>query len=324
MAKKTKKTISSAKKSPDDEPKTSTVSAAEKKSSTSSKKEEIKTTKATKSSKSSSGKKTSSGESKSTKVGAGKKGVTKKSTKTTKVATTKTAKKTKSSGKTELTQEKQASVSSEERQGVNPQKNNAMERSSLRKSDQDEATQKEIELILKPRKGKKLKGLSIPSPRQSAFAIFFVGWITLMLDQLSKLAALIFVQPRQTIQAGVVSLRYIENTGAAFGTFGSATYYLTLISGAFVAATVLVLLGVTLFPQSTLGKAIYRYTSSFLGSLSVGLVLGGAAGNLIDRAIRNYVVDFIDLRVWPVFNIADCCIVLGVVGIIWVLMKQQE
>lgn len=49
------------------------------------------------------------------------------------------------------------------------------------------------------------------------------------------------------------------------------------------------------------------------GQAGLGLALGGAAGNLIDVAVRGRVVDFIDVRVWPVFNVADVAIVAGVV-----------
>ena len=53
--------------------------------------------------------------------------------------------------------------------------------------------------------------------------------------------------------------------------------------------------------------------------LPTGLLLGGAAGNLIDRLDRGYVTDFIDLPLWPAFNIADICITLGVLSLLYVL-----
>jgi signal peptidase II len=51
--------------------------------------------------------------------------------------------------------------------------------------------------------------------------------------------------------------------------------------------------------------------------IALGIALGGAAGNLLDAIRRGAVVDFIDLRVWPLFNLADACIVLGVGGTLW-------
>jgi len=54
--------------------------------------------------------------------------------------------------------------------------------------------------------------------------------------------------------------------------------------------------------------------------ISFGAALGGATGNAFDRLARQGVVDFIDLRVWPVFNVADAGIVAGVIGILWSLV----
>jgi signal peptidase II len=53
--------------------------------------------------------------------------------------------------------------------------------------------------------------------------------------------------------------------------------------------------------------------------LPTGLLLGGAAGNLIDRLHQGYVTDFIDPVLWPAFNLADTCITLGVVSLLYVL-----
>ena len=54
-----------------------------------------------------------------------------------------------------------------------------------------------------------------------------------------------------------------------------------------------------------------------------GLFLGGAIGNLIDRARQGLVIDFFDFRIWPVFNISDIAICIGVVLIIWNLLKTE-
>ena len=56
-----------------------------------------------------------------------------------------------------------------------------------------------------------------------------------------------------------------------------------------------------------------RIGKTILFDAAVGLITGGAAGNILDRFLYGYVVDFIDIRVWPVFNIADCAITVGVV-----------
>jgi signal peptidase II len=58
--------------------------------------------------------------------------------------------------------------------------------------------------------------------------------------------------------------------------------------------------------------------------LPVGLLLGGALGNLADRAREGAVIDFIDPVAWPAFNIADTCIVVGVVGLLWVVEGRPK
>jgi signal peptidase II len=95
---------------------------------------------------------------------------------------------------------------------------------------------------------------------------------------------------------------YVENRGAAFGLLQDQTAFFV-----FVGLVVIVVIG-----------ASYRYLpqSGFLLHLALGLQLGGALGNLIDRVRQGYVVDFVDFGYhsnwWPVFNVADSAIVIGV------------
>jgi len=59
--------------------------------------------------------------------------------------------------------------------------------------------------------------------------------------------------------------------------------------------------------------------------MSIGLIIGGAVGNLIDRILLNYVVDYLDFRIWPVFNLADSAIVVGAgILIIYILVTDYE
>jgi signal peptidase II len=58
--------------------------------------------------------------------------------------------------------------------------------------------------------------------------------------------------------------------------------------------------------------------------LPVGLLLGGAVGNLIDRAVEGAVIDWIDPVAWPAFNVADACIVVGVVVLLWVVEGRAK
>jgi signal peptidase II len=97
-------------------------------------------------------------------------------------------------------------------------------------------------------------------------------------------------------------LTYTENRGAAFGVLQDQTTFFVLVG--------LVVVGVI--------AASYRYLprSGFRIHLALGLQLGGAVGNLIDRIRQGYVVDFVDFGYkanwWPVFNVADSAIVIGV------------
>ena len=98
----------------------------------------------------------------------------------------------------------------------------------------------------------------------------------------------------------MLQLRFTTNPGGAFGLFGGATWL-------FVGAS-LVVIAIILVAS--------RRPPSRMASVALGLVLGGALGNLTDRLIRGSgfsgeVVDFIDFQVWPVFNVADSCIVIG-------------
>jgi signal peptidase II len=98
----------------------------------------------------------------------------------------------------------------------------------------------------------------------------------------------------------VLQLRFTTNPGGAFGLFGRAAWL-------FVGASLVVIV-VILFAS--------RRPPSRGGAVALGLVLGGAMGNLTDRLVRapgfsGEVVDFLDFHFWPVFNVADSCIVIG-------------
>ena len=108
-----------------------------------------------------------------------------------------------------------------------------------------------------------------------------------------------------------IRLTYVENRGAAFGVLQNQTYFFVVV-GLVVIAVII---------------ASYRYIPepSWFLNLCLGLQMGGAIGNLIDRIRVGYVVDFIDLTFWPVFNIADSAICVGVAGLaLSVLFPPRE
>ena len=65
-----------------------------------------------------------------------------------------------------------------------------------------------------------------------------------------------------------------------------------------------------------------RYSKTY--TIALSLILAGALGNLIDRLLYGYVIDFLDFRVWPVFNVADSAITIGAVILGWVILFNKE
>ena len=103
-------------------------------------------------------------------------------------------------------------------------------------------------------------------------------------------------------------ITHVRNTGAAFGLFQGYTGILTIIS--IVAIVLIIILKIIL----KLNYAFYN--------VSLGFVLGGALGNLIDRYFVGEVTDFINFTFWPVFNIADSFIIIGFCLIIILMLRE--
>jgi signal peptidase II len=126
----------------------------------------------------------------------------------------------------------------------------------------------------------------------------------LFLDRLTKIWAKTWLMPRFDWPVlPFFHLTYVQNTGAAFGVGDHRNNFFTGFS--------LILVGVLFYLQRAWSKK-NRW-------LEVGstLVIGGALGNLYDRLAYGYVVDFLDFRVWPVFNVADSCVTVGAIGLAW-------
>jgi len=103
----------------------------------------------------------------------------------------------------------------------------------------------------------------------------------------------------------------VHNTGIAFGFFKDQGFIFIVIP---IVAIFLLIFNIYYYRQND--KALSRvYIVGF------SLILGGAIGNLIDRIVYGYVIDFIDFRVWPVFNIADSAITIGAIFIAWKCFK---
>jgi signal peptidase II len=130
--------------------------------------------------------------------------------------------------------------------------------------------------------------------------------LILAVDRISKLLIASNMHPGESAPLihGVINLSYTKNTGAAFSLFAKHTQLLAVFS-----AVVIVLVAVFLIRQ--LKKNPGR--KWFL--VSMAFIIAGAAGNLYDRAIYGYVVDFFDLQFvsFAIFNVADCFITVGAV-----------
>ncbi len=132
-----------------------------------------------------------------------------------------------------------------------------------------------------------------------------IAFVVLAFDLLTKIAAVHWIQPGRPVEivGDVVTLRLVRNAGAAFSMATGMTWLLTIVA-------VCVVIGVV---------RIGRTLRSPLWALGLGLVLGGALGNLIDRFFRapgplqGHVVDFVSVGWWPVFNVADSSIVCGAI-----------
>jgi signal peptidase II len=85
----------------------------------------------------------------------------------------------------------------------------------------------------------------------------------------------------------------------------------------FMIIAVLVIVGIVIFYDKL-------PTGNIWIRVSLGLQLGGAMGNLVDRILRGYVVDFVDIGFWPIFNIADLSIVLGVAILAYFLWEEEN
>jgi signal peptidase II len=112
------------------------------------------------------------------------------------------------------------------------------------------------------------------------------------------------------IIGNVFHLTYVENTGMAFGMFRGHPFLL-------LAVIVVSLLFIGIY-------AIKTHDGRSLLLVSYGFIIGGALGNLIDRVRLGFVMDFLDFRIWPVFNLADTFISIGVGLIILDLLFHKE
>lgn len=141
--------------------------------------------------------------------------------------------------------------------------------------------------------------------------LFVLPLAVVILDQFSKYIVVENMALGESISIieEVFHLTYILNPGAAFGMFAHNRLF-------FIAIAVIVI-GIIIWARREILASPWEVKAG------CGLFLGGAIGNLIDRARQGLVIDFFDFRIWPVFNIADIAICIGVGLIIWNLLKTE-
>lgn len=145
--------------------------------------------------------------------------------------------------------------------------------------------------------------------------ILLVVLFVVFIDQLSKF----YIQKYMVLGMSIpvvedaFHITYVLNPGAAFGLFEHQTLFFLVVAVCLVASAIY------FYPRIPEQYRLLR--------LGIGLLVGGAIGNVIDRIKTGYVVDFFDFRIWPVFNIADTAIVCGVGCIIFTMIylyKEDE
>ena len=141
-----------------------------------------------------------------------------------------------------------------------------------------------------------------------ARAVSVVG-LTVVADQATKAIAVTSLDRGEEVNVFLgLDMTYVRNEGVAFGALSSGGPVL-------VAAIALALTGLAAYFALNSERPLLW--------LPVGLILGGALGNLADRAREGAVVDFIDPIAWPAFNLADTAIVIGVLGLLYVVEVRR-
>jgi signal peptidase II len=141
-----------------------------------------------------------------------------------------------------------------------------------------------------------------------------IAAVIVALDQASKFWITSHLSVGESLpEIGRLLIIHLQNTGAIFGLFTGQGFLLTLVA---LVGLIVVLM-------------FFRYLSqsSILGSIALGLVFGGAAGNLVDRIRTGAVTDFIYVRLWgdfywPAFNVADSAISVGVVVLMIFIIRE--
>lgn len=132
------------------------------------------------------------------------------------------------------------------------------------------------------------------------------GIVLILIDQILKA---LMIDKTITVIPGFLNFTYTKNLGAAFG-IGNPVVVLII--------SILLVVGIII--------VITKYKDKITNYIPITMLLAGGIGNIIDRIFRGYVIDFIDVNLFnfPVFNIADICVVLGVIILIFEIIKKGD
>jgi signal peptidase II len=141
-----------------------------------------------------------------------------------------------------------------------------------------------------------------------------IGLLVILADQLSKWWIRDNLDIGQSLfDAGFFQIINVQNTGAIFGIFGDHTLALIVIS--FIGIIAILLLIFVTYKR-------WSFFDSMLVMSAICLIMGGTIGNQIDRIRLGYVTDFLDFKVWPVFNLADSATTIGEIIIIYCIIRS--
>jgi len=145
---------------------------------------------------------------------------------------------------------------------------------------------------------KRVKGI-----RPYHIALFFV---LVLLDQFTKYVVRTNFVLGSSLDLKILAITYVQNTGISFGMFKGYNFIFLLLS------------------VIIMGYFIYIYEENKRFGMQISITCAGITGNLIDRINLGYVVDFIDFRFFPIFNVADSAISIGILWLVFLMWKEEQ
>ena len=159
-----------------------------------------------------------------------------------------------------------------------------------------------------------MKIKSLDRPELDIYLSIITVFLVVFFDRITKVFFTHVLAEGESLPIirNVLHMTLVHNTGIAFGLFKGQDFVFIVVP-----VIAIILLAYNIY--------YYKYNNEKLSRayiVAISLILGGAIGNLVDRIYFGHVIDFIDFRVWPVFNIADSAITIGAVIIALNCLKQ--